>query len=191
MNHLTYLFDCLTCVGYGSNAEKFVDDYVEQPRLTVVPWQDCSEKKLEEIYAYWAEYYDDALAVAKAYKENARCLNMKDLYIAGEASTRTEASLFIGFAQKEEYGYDGDNYDDDSKERVKQELAQLDEPDGDDYDVFGKGGSHYDSKRNPTYKDHPWHWMWEQHPYIKDYFTAAGGSAYDHPGVSMKDILNP
>ena len=97
MNHLTYLFDCLTCVEYAPYAEEYVDSYVEQRRLTVVPWQDCSEKKLEEIYDYWAQYYDDALEVAVAYKKNARCLNMEDLYIAGEPRTSSEASLFIGF----------------------------------------------------------------------------------------------
>ena len=65
--------------------------------LSEVPIQKCTSKKQKEIEEYWIKKWSERDALIMA--SNAVCLNLEDIYIAGEPSTNSEASLIIAFTK--------------------------------------------------------------------------------------------
>ena len=67
----------------------------------MIPFQDCSEEKSEEIIGNWIRTKGEIRSEAGG--TTVQCLNMEGTYLKGDPDTKKEASLAIGLKPNQNF----------------------------------------------------------------------------------------
>ena len=73
-------------------------DCTFEDRMEEVPLVECSAEKQAEISDYWIKTRGEI--EGQQFADNARCLDLESIYISGEPSTNSEASLIVAYWAK-------------------------------------------------------------------------------------------
>ena len=66
-----------------------------EDRFEEVPIVECSAEKLAEISEYWIK--TKGVINGQLFADSSQCLDLENLYIAGEPNTNSEASLIVSY----------------------------------------------------------------------------------------------